>query len=131
MVPNKIIFFDGVCHLCNGFVDWMIQKDQSRHFKFAPLQGETAKKYLEPQLIADLNSVVVYYDGEVFTEAKAIFKCFSDLPFPWKALSFLSFFPASILNFFYRIIARHRYQWFGQMDACRIPLPEERAYLLD
>ena len=36
-----IIYFDGACNLCNGFIDFLIQVDQSRSLIFAPLQGTT------------------------------------------------------------------------------------------
>ncbi|MHC5065865.1 MAG: DCC1-like thiol-disulfide oxidoreductase family protein, partial [Planctomycetota bacterium] len=34
---NPIIFFDGVCGLCNRFVDQVMRHDKKSIFRFAPL----------------------------------------------------------------------------------------------
>jgi predicted DCC family thiol-disulfide oxidoreductase YuxK len=39
--------------------------------------------------------------------------------------------PPFIRNFFYDIVSRNRYRWFGKKDACRIPSPEERAKFIE
>jgi hypothetical protein len=43
---QPVIFFDGICGLCNRTVDFVIARDHSRLFRFAPLQGETAQRLL-------------------------------------------------------------------------------------
>jgi len=45
---KPIIFFDGVCHLCNASVDFILRADRHRRFTFAPLQGKTAAELLPP-----------------------------------------------------------------------------------
>ena len=49
-VPNRIkegsiLFFDGVCGLCNKSVDFLIQEDNGKNLKYSPLQGERIKQY--------------------------------------------------------------------------------------
>ena len=44
--PN--IFFDGVCAMCNTFVNLALRIDRKQLFLFAPLQGTTAKELLPP-----------------------------------------------------------------------------------
>jgi len=44
---KPILFFDGVCGLCNRFVDFMLRADSQDLFRYAPLQGETARRLLE------------------------------------------------------------------------------------
>lgn len=43
---HPILFFDGVCGLCNRFVDLMLRADSQDRFRYAPLQGETAQRML-------------------------------------------------------------------------------------
>ena len=43
---NNIVFFDGYCMLCNGFVDFLITIDTNNHLKFSSLQGKTAQELL-------------------------------------------------------------------------------------
>ena len=39
---EPIIFFDGVCGMCNVFVNLILRVDRKQTFRFAPLQGATA-----------------------------------------------------------------------------------------
>ena len=46
---NPIVFFDGVCNLCNRSVNMILRADREKVFRFASLQGETAKNLLPDQ----------------------------------------------------------------------------------
>ncbi len=127
---DKIIFFDGICHLCNGFVDEVISRDHDHVLKFAPLQGETAAKILPKNETENLDSVVYFKDGKLFKQSSAIIEIFYDLGGAYKILIIIKIIPAFIRDFIYSIIAKNRYAWFGQRDFCRLPKPEERQYLL-
>ena len=58
---DSIILFDGICNLCNGFVQFVIRHDKKNKFKFASLQSEGAKKLLEPFQfpLEELNTIVL------------------------------------------------------------------------
>src|SRR5690606_36439761 len=43
---NPILFFDGVCNLCNATIDFLVRRDRARTLRYAPLQGETAARLL-------------------------------------------------------------------------------------
>lgn len=123
----KVIFFDGYCGLCNGFVDFVMKIDKAGVFKFSPLQSEFAKANLKPDDIAQLKSVVVLIDGNTFRKAPAVMKVFSELQGGWKALSTLGILPSGILNLGYDLVAENRYRLFGKRETCRLPTPEERT----
>ena len=40
---HPVVFFDGVCNLCNHTVDFIVSEDELRRFRFAPIQGKTAE----------------------------------------------------------------------------------------
>ena len=42
--PRTIVFYDGVCALCNGFVKFATRRDKGAALHFAPLQGDTAAR---------------------------------------------------------------------------------------
>ena len=42
----KIILFDGVCNLCNSSVNFVINHDPKKRFKFAALQSEVGQKLI-------------------------------------------------------------------------------------
>ena len=47
MKENKhIIYFDGICGLCNSFVSFLLKIDSSSNLKFATIQGESGQKLL-------------------------------------------------------------------------------------
>ena len=130
--PQKIIFFDGVCHLCNRFVDFVIQQDPEHQFYFAPLQGITAQKLLGNERVQKLDSVIYSEGLEIFEKSDAVSRILKQLPPPYKILgSILSAFPGSARDLIYQLVAKNRYQWFGEKDSCRIPTASERAQFLD
>lgn len=122
----KIIYFDGVCGLCNGFVDFILRIDRQRVFKFSPLQGNIASAQLPKYLTEDLSSVVVSIDGKVYTKAQAVTTILTEIGGFWGLVKIFSFIPQSVQNKVYDFIARHRYRIFGKKSSCRIPTNEEK-----
>ncbi len=45
-LPRNVVFFDGVCGLCNYSVDFILSRDRRRTIRLAPLQGETAARWI-------------------------------------------------------------------------------------
>ena len=126
-----IIFFDGVCGMCNRFVDLTLRIDSKGVFRFAPIQGETAKQLLPPLSEAPQEWSMFYLDKQgIYEESDAFLKVYRHLGGIWWFLSLLRLVPRSIRDFVYRTVARNRYRWFGRRDACRIPSPEEQSRFL-
>lgn len=128
---RNVVFFDGICHLCNGFVDAVIIRDKKHSFLFAPLQGTTAEELLPEKDRTDLNSVVYYESGKLYYRSAAILKILSGLGGIYKLSALGWVIPAPLRDVLYNLIAKNRYSWFGQRDFCRLPTKEERSYLLE
>ena len=133
-MPNQqplIILFDGVCNLCNGFVNFLIDQDTSNRFKFASLQSEFGEKVLVNNNLQtdDYQSVIVLVGDELFTKSAAIFKVIERLP-KWRWLRFFKVFPSFILDAIYGFVAQNRYRIFGKRESCRLPTPELRERFL-
>lgn len=131
MEKHPIIFFDGYCGLCNGFVDFVMARDHKKTFRFATLQGATAARLLTKDDVENLDSVVVYINESRFRKSRAVLEVFKDLGGGWFLLASFGFLPTSLLDFFYDVVAKNRYAWFGKRDVCRLPTREERALFLD
>ncbi len=129
--PEIILFFDGVCGLCNGLVDWLLPRDHKKKIKFATLQGTTAATLLTKAHTEDLNTVVLWYKGRILTESQAILTCLRELGGFWSLAYGLIIIPSFISDTVYRFIARNRYKFFGKLSTCRMPLPGERLQFLD
>lgn len=142
MDKNKnIIFFDGECHLCNGFVDFLISKDKGRNFFYAPFQGATAEKMVsqlsstEAEIFQttrnNLESIMLHSSGRLYMRSEAIFEILKKLPLGYRLFLIFKIIPRFIRDGVYNLVARYRYRLFGQRDFCRRPTDEEKAYLLD
>ena len=132
MKVMKIIFFDGVCGLCNRSVDFLMKHDTAQSLRYAPLQGEAAKEFL-PSLHRRLPlSSMVYIDGEkIFTQSTAILLAASSLGGIYSLMRLFLLIPRFIRDRIYSWISQHRYQWFQKLDSCRLPTQKERALFLD
>jgi predicted DCC family thiol-disulfide oxidoreductase YuxK len=126
----NIIYFDGVCGLCNGFVDFIMKMDKKSKFHFSPLQSEHAKNNLPLEYIQDLDSVVVQIDGKTLKKSKAVFAVLKKLGGIWGIVAVAGVLPEGILNRAYDMVAENRYKVFGKKDTCRFPTPEERRRFL-
>ncbi len=131
MKYQRVIYFDGVCGLCNGFVDFILKIDRKELFVFSPLQGELAKQTLSERDLKDLSSVVVFIDGEYYRKSEAVLRVFKELGFPWNALCLAGVLPTSITNLGYELVASQRYRIFGQTDTCRLPTADERSRFIN
>jgi len=129
---GSVIFFDGVCGLCNGFIDFVLEIDTSSVHKFATLQGDVAKSRLPKESVEDLNTIVLINDGKTYTQSGAVSKVLRNIGGIWTVLgTLLWLIPKPLRNFGYHVVAQNRYQWFGKRDTCRMPTPEERAKFFD
>ena len=130
MLERPIIFFDGVCVLCNGFADFILKWDKKKLFYLAPLQGVYAKKNLPKKHYENLNSIIYLKEEKIYTRSDAVLNILFDLGGVWKACLVLFIFPEILRNIIYRSIANKRYKWFGKKDHCRIPFPDEKDRFL-
>ncbi|MDH5656230.1 MAG: DCC1-like thiol-disulfide oxidoreductase family protein, partial [Spirochaetia bacterium] len=125
-----VIYFDGFCILCNGFVDFLLEEDKSHLYRFSALQSEAAKSALSG--IGKIpDSVVLYDNGNLYFRSDAAIKIISSLGGIWKILVVFYLVPRFLRDPVYDFIAKSRYTWFGKKDSCRIPSDEEKQYFID
>ena len=131
-LPPHVLFYDGVCAMCNGIVKCMLRVDKGRVFRFAPLQGETAElaRKLHPEFPSEIETLVYVRRGEVFLRSRGAALAMQQMPYPAKALSWFRFLPTWLTDFFYGVIARSRYRVFGKYDHCPLPPAEDRVRFL-
>jgi predicted DCC family thiol-disulfide oxidoreductase YuxK len=127
---RTIIFFDGICHLCNAFIDALIRRDFRHRLYFASLQGETAAKLLPSEDRSRLETVLVYHQGHWYQKSSAIILCLWLLGGWTKVFVVLKILPQPIRDFLYDYVAKRRYDIWGKRELCRLPEPHEREFLL-
>ena len=126
-----IIFFDGVCGLCNSFVNIIFNNDKNKVFRYSPLQGETAKALL-PELPENPGEWSIVYVDEygIYAESGATLRILRRMGGAWGLLSYLSIIPVSLRDFVYRMVAKYRYRIFGKYESCRVPTEKEKEQFL-
>ena len=124
--PAAIILFDGVCNLCNGFVQFVLEHDQQHKFSFAALQSPTGQRLLRESGLApdQLSTIVVVEDGRARTKSDAILRIAGALGYPWKLLGATRVLPRPVRDAAYALVARNRYRLFGRRDECWLMTPE-------
>lgn len=138
MIMNKpgqnLIFYDGQCGLCDRTVQLLLDVDKDRIFKFAPLQGSTAKALLQdvPNEIKTADSLILIEQFEtdnkkIYILAKAALHICWLLGGWWMLLGWISFLPGFLYNWVYRIIAKNRTKIFSQ--SCILPRPTSDRFL--
>ncbi|WP_238354556.1 thiol-disulfide oxidoreductase DCC family protein [Fulvivirga marina] len=134
MHDKDLILFDGVCNLCNGTVNFVLDRDRSRCFVFGSLQSEKSKEILrshhyDPEA---LNSIVVITrSGRLMTKSNAALHIARQLSGGWKLLYLFKILPRFIRDAVYDLVAANRYKWFGRQDHCRMTSPELKQRFLD
>lgn len=129
---KSIVLIDGVCHLCQGLVRFIIPRDPKAGFLFAPLQSEAAGRMLSAGGLGSeqLNTVVLVENGTCYTESAAVLRIARGLRFPWPAAYIFILVPRPLRDALYRLVARNRYRWFGRDEQCLLPTPEIRKRFL-
>jgi predicted DCC family thiol-disulfide oxidoreductase YuxK len=143
-VDGPVVLFDGLCNLCNGSIQFVVDHERAPSLRFAPLQSELAKELLEgafgeaeaKRLIVgstgegDPDSVVLVDGRRGWTHSTAALHIARHLRAPWGWLAAFFLVPRPVRDLVYRWIGRNRYRWFGKSDTCRVPTPELRARFL-
>ena len=123
-IDKQIVFFDGVCNLCNSSVQFIIKNDKKQKFLFASLQSDFADENLSPEYTKSLHSIVLKKGSQVKTKSSAVLRIARGLPGLWPLVSIFLLVPKFIRDFFYDLVAKNRYRWFGKKDHCMLPSPD-------
>lgn len=130
---HGIVFYDGVCGLCDRWVRFVLKRDKLRTLRFAPLQGEAARA--RKDLPAELRTVVfILQPGpaseQIFTRSEAALRLLDHVGGFWRIVSWLRVIPRPIRDGVYDVIAQRRYRWFGKFESCPLPPAEWRERFL-
>jgi predicted DCC family thiol-disulfide oxidoreductase YuxK len=133
MSSKYIVFFDGVCTLCNGAVQFFLKRDKKKRFLFGSLQGKTGQEYLRKyHLPADEFHSFMLIEGNVlYTRSTAVLRMLKHLGRGWQLLYVFIYLPQPIRDGLYALIATNRYKLFGKKEECPIPTVDERERFLE
>jgi len=136
---SPILFYDGVCGLCNSLVQFLLKHDKKGRLRFASLQSEFAGKVLrrhgfDPKDLDTLHVVENYEQpGErLLQRSDAVLRAWRELGGFWSFLaSTAKIVPRPLRDVTYRFVAQNRYRVFGKYETCMLPDPNQRSRFLD
>ena len=120
---KPIIFFDGVCNLCNSSVQFILKKDTNNVFLFSSLQSDAAKGILLQYNLEnfDLSSIILVENSVIYQKSTAVLRIAKRLTGISKYVYVFIIVPKFIRDGVYSLIAKNRYKWFGKRDSCMLP----------
>lgn len=129
---ERIIVFDGVCVLCNGWVRFLLRFDRRGVYRFAAMQSDSGKALLAAHGLDpdDPVSFLLVTPERAWTDSDAIVRVLAGLGGAWRVAHALRVLPRFLRDPMYRFVARHRYRLFGRHDTCLMPTPEVAARFL-
>ncbi|MBR9919763.1 MAG: thiol-disulfide oxidoreductase DCC family protein [Bacteroidetes bacterium] len=130
---HPVLLFDGVCNLCNGFVQFVIKRDPKAIFRFVALQTDVAQEMLEKagyEGRSELSTVILIENDKLYTHSDVALKVVARMGGLWPVFGVFWIIPKFIRDGIYNWVARNRYRWFGKKEACMIPTPELRSRFL-
>ena len=123
---RNIVFFDGVCGVCNSLVDWMLKLDKKGKLYFCSLQSEKALSLLGEERVKNLDTLYFIANGNLYERSTAALHILTKLGFFYSFLAKMLFIvPIFLRDGIYNWVSRNRYSWFGKREECRIPSKEE------
>ncbi|MFK8103476.1 MAG: thiol-disulfide oxidoreductase DCC family protein [Saprospiraceae bacterium] len=129
---HPILLFDGVCNLCNHYVQFVIERDPAARFRFASLQSDTGQTILaEKKLSKALGTVVLLDDKKVYTHSDVALQMTLHLGGWWKMLYGFVIIPKFMRDGIYNLIADNRYRLYGKKESCMLPSPALKTRFLD
>ena len=128
---QPILFYDGVCHLCHGLVQFILRYEASPLIMFAQLQSSFAKEALPSRLWMNVSTVVFITNGRTYIKSSAVVRILWVMGGKWRFLGgVLWLIPYPIRHVGYVLIAKFRYRLFGRSDVCIRPKKSPR-FILD
>ncbi len=125
---RNIVFFDSDCLMCQGAVKWLHRLDEQDRLRFAPLQGESARRV---GVALNEDSMAFYGKGELSRAALALERLLIATGGVAALVGILmKAFPLSLRDWCYRQIARRRLS-ISKSLRCGVPEPGLNEKMLD
>jgi len=119
---KSLILFDGYCHLCSGFVQYVLKRDSKARFLFCSLDSKVGQSIrAEYQILDSIDSIILVEHSKASIYADAVLQIADHLGGIYKVLLIGRLLPKLWRDKIYRWVARNRYRWFGKRKSCMLP----------
>lgn len=132
-LPQNLLLFDGVCHLCDGVVGFLLPRDPEARLHYAPIQSALGSRLyrdhgLDPERPETL---LLLTPRGAFRRSDAVLEIARLLGGAWRLLLALKVLPRPLRDTAYDALARRRYRWFGRSATCLLPRPGWRERFVE
>ena len=119
---EKVVYFDGICGLCDWFVNLLVKIDTSSNLKFSSLQGKSGQTLLSALKmdLNEFNTVLFKVNDQVYTKSTAVFKIIKSIGGFYKIFLIFNLLPTRLNDWIYSKVAKSIYKYFGKLDKCDI-----------
>jgi predicted DCC family thiol-disulfide oxidoreductase YuxK len=138
VVGGPILFYDGMCGLCDRAVQFVLRHDRRQRFRFAALQSEVARAVLarRGRVASALDTMYVLLDcgtpsERLLSRSDGVLEALRQLGGWWRIPALARVLPRALRDRAYAFIADRRYRWFGRHDQCTMPSPAVRVRFID
>ena len=129
---SNIVFYDGICGLCNWSVRTLIKIDRKKRLRYASLQSEFAEKSLKDKLLEINGETIIYLeDNEMMIKSAAIVRILNRIGGVYRMVNIFLVIPQPWRDAAYDWISRNRYRWFGRYETCPLPGPDEKDLFIE
>ena len=120
---SNIIFFDGVCNLCNSWVKYVVKNDPEGVFCFSSLQSDFTENFLSQNNIkSDFETIIFFTEEKFLKESDAVVSILFKIGGFNRLLSrIIKLLPLKLRDGLYKFVSRNRYQLFGRKEYCMVP----------
>jgi len=130
---DHLLLFDGVCHLCDASVRFILRHDPHGKIKFSPIQSPLGSQlYAQHGLDPAAPSAMLFLTPRgAFKASDAALEIARTLGGPWQLALVFKPLPHALRDAAYDFIARNRYRWFGKDESCMMPTAELKERMLE
>jgi predicted DCC family thiol-disulfide oxidoreductase YuxK len=126
---KPLFLFDGYCVLCSAGVRWLMKHGGDR-VRYSSVQSPLGEALFRHYGIDFDKTYLLIADGTASDESTGYLRLCRLLGGRWKLFLIFGLIPRPLRDWTYRIVARHRYRWFGKVDQCALLTEEQKARML-
>lgn len=117
---DRVVVYDGVCKLCNGWARFLIRFDRHHRFKLVAAQSDEGLALMQWYGLPPdrLETMLVVEGDRGYIRSSAFIRVVSRLGLPWNLAAAAWLIPAPLRDWLYDRIARNRYALFGRHEVC-------------
>lgn len=112
-----IVLYDGVCRMCNFWVDWALDNDPAAKLRFAALQSPAGRRLLERsgRKPDNISSIVLVTPEDAFIKSEAVLEIGKQLRITTPLATIAQgIVPRAFADLAYDTIANNRYSIAGK-----------------